>query len=187
MRTWVAALGFVALLAACGGDDDEATTATEQNSTTTSESTTSSTTTSSTTTTTPPTPEDQAIAAYGRYWQVYYAAAAIPDPNHPPLVQAVTGGQLARIQDQLQRFVDQGLRGEAEVLKSSPSPAEVLSDRVVLTDCFLSRTVVLRGDTGEVVEPDDGVPRTLRVTVVNESGVWKVEDILNEETQCTPA
>ncbi|MGH9187010.1 MAG: hypothetical protein ACRD0U_14510 [Acidimicrobiales bacterium] len=98
LRASVVAMSVALLFAACGDDDDDGagTTTTTESTTTTTEPQT--TTTSSTTTTTPPSPEQQAIAAYNRYWQVFLEASAIPDPNYPSLGEVATGGQLARLQ-----------------------------------------------------------------------------------------
>ncbi|MGH9185107.1 MAG: hypothetical protein ACRD0U_04720 [Acidimicrobiales bacterium] len=188
LRMGLAAVAMVVLLAACGGDDDAATTTTGRDTTTTSESTTTSPSTTTTTTTTLPpiSTEQQAIAQYNRYWVVFYEAAAIPDPDYPPLAEVATGGQLARDQDLLIDLRNRGLRVEGGVEASAPTVLSVSETEIVLHDCFVEDSRVVRVATGEVVSGDDNTGASYRLTMVNEGGVWKLEERFNEEQECTP-
>ncbi|MGH9186072.1 MAG: hypothetical protein ACRD0U_09705 [Acidimicrobiales bacterium] len=188
LRMGLAAVAMVVLLAACGGDDDAATTTTGRDTTTTSESTTTSPSTTTTTTTLPPVSrEQQAIAQYNRYWVVFYEAAAIPDPDYPPLAEVATGLDLARTQDLFIDLRNRGLRGEGRAEASAPTAVSVSEIEIVLHDCFLADSRLVNVATGEVTDEDDNTPQSYRITMVNEGGGWKVTDVFNEERACTPA
>ncbi|MGH9186071.1 MAG: hypothetical protein ACRD0U_09700 [Acidimicrobiales bacterium] len=183
------ALAMVVLLAACGGDDDAATTTTGRDTTTTSESTTTSASTTTTTTTTLPpiSTEQQAIAQYNRYNIVFFEAAAIPDPDYPALAEVATGLDLARAQDLLIDLQNRGLRVEGRPEASSPTIVSVSQSEIVLVDCYLEDSRVIDVATGAVTREDDNTPESYRITMVNENGAWKVEEVFNEEQPCTPA
>ncbi|MGH9186889.1 MAG: hypothetical protein ACRD0U_13900 [Acidimicrobiales bacterium] len=189
LRMGLAAVAMVVLLAACGGDDGAATTTTGRDTTTTSESTTTSASTTTTTTTTLPpiSPEQQAIAAYNSYWEAFWAASAIPDPDYPPLAQYGTGTTLARDQDLMIDLRNRGLRGEGRTEASHASVVSVSETEIVLHDCFLADSRLVNVATGEVSDEDDNTPASYRITMVNEGGAWKVTDVFNEERACTPA
>ncbi|MGH9185357.1 MAG: hypothetical protein ACRD0U_06035 [Acidimicrobiales bacterium] len=177
------------LFAACGGDDDDGagttTTTTERETTTTTERETTTTSSTTPTTAPPATPEQQAIAVYDRYWTVLFAAGAIPDPDYPALAEVATGGHLARAQDTIERFVNEGLRGEGRVVTSNALVESATDQEIILRDCLVMENSKLRADTGEVIESGTAT-FSYRITVVPDAGVWKVEEIFNEEASCVP-
>ncbi|MFI6575379.1 hypothetical protein ACIBFB_06230 [Nocardiopsis sp. NPDC050513] len=69
------------------------------------------------------TPEDEAIAAYLRFWDAIVLASEEMDPDHPELAEHATGQALELAQFGVQGLVDEGHGMEGEL---DPSP-EVVS------------------------------------------------------------
>ena len=179
----------LALATASCSDDDSAmppsTTGTDRSSTTTSSTTTSSTsteptsTTSATSTTGGQSVEDEIIARYVGYWDARLAAnSGTPDPNDPALREYATGEQLETVIAETRANLDQGL-----AFRARPNPADVRTvtvvevdgDRSVVQECFVDDGLVVRHDTGEVVN-DTVATHNVRGELVRIDGAWRVSE-----------
>ena len=179
----------LALATASCSDDDSAmppsTTGTDRSSTTTSSTTTSSTsteptsTTSATSTTGGQSVEDEIIARYVGYWDARLAAnSGTPAPNDPALREFATDRQLETVIAETRANLDQGL-----AFRARPNPADVRTvtvvevdgDRSVVQECFVDDGLVVRRDTGEVVN-DTIATHNVRGELVRIDGAWRVSE-----------
>lgn len=159
------------------GADRSSTTASSTAISTTS--TEPSSTTSSTSTTGGQSVEDEIIARYVGYWNARLAAnSGTPDPNDPALREFATGRQLETVIAETQANLDQGL-----AFRARPNPAdfrkvtvvEVDGDRAVVQECFVDDGLVVRRDTGEVVN-DTVATHNVRGELVRIDGAWRVSE-----------
>ncbi len=169
------------------GDDGEAspasTTTTEAStsSTESTTSTTSETTTAagaSTATTAPGTSaEQEVIDQYIGYWNARFEAnSGTPDPNDPALREYATGEQLDTVIAETQSNLDQGL-----AFQRAPEPhniqrvtvVEIEGDHAVVQECVVADGIVVRRDTGEVVN-DEVNTHNVQAEMTRVDGVWKV-------------
>ncbi len=181
--------GALALATASCSDDDSATpsstTGAHRSSTTASSTATSTTsteptsTTSSTATTGGQSVEDEIIARYVGYWDARLAAnSGTPDPNDPALREYATGEQLETVIAETRANLDQGL-----AFRARPNPADVRTvtvvevdgDRSVVQECFVDDGLVVRRDTGEVVN-DTIATHNVRGELVRIDGAWRVSE-----------
>lgn len=174
--------------ASCSNGDSAmppSTTGTDRSSTTASSTTTTSTsteptsTTSATSTTGGQSVEDEIIAHYVGYWDARLAAnSGTPDPNDPALREYATGEQLEAVIAETRANLDQGL-----AFRARPNPAdirtvtvvEVDGDRAVVQECFVDDGLVVRRDTGEVVN-DTIATHNVRGELVRIDGAWRVSE-----------
>lgn len=172
----------------CSGDDGatSSTTTTEsRRPSTTTEATTSTAPTESTTTTTPgsapsgQTDEDEIVARYIGYWDARLAAnSGTPNPDDPALRDFATGAQLDAVIAETRTNLEEGL-----ALRPADDPAdfqqveviEVDGDRAVVQECFVDDQVVIRRDSGEVVN-DAVATHNVRGELQRIDGVWRVSE-----------
>lgn len=175
------------LAGASCGDDGEAspasTTTTDASTSTTRPitSTTSETTTSagaSTATTTPGTSaEQEVIDRYIGYWNARFEAnSGTPDPNDPALREYATGEQLETVVAETQSNLDEGLAFQRAAEPHNiqrVTVVEIEGDRAVVQECVVADGVVVRRDTGEVVN-DQVNTHNVQAEMTRVDGVWKV-------------
>lgn len=183
-----AALLLVGLVG-CGNDDDPPIAeppptdgATPTSSTTTS-STTSTTTGSTTTEAVPPTtapgttPEEEVIDRYIAFWNARFEAnSGTPDPNHPGLHEYATGAQLEAVIAETQSNLEQGLAfrpADEPHGFQSVTVIELDGDRAVVQECVVSDGLVVRRDTGEVVD-DEVATHNVRGELIRVEERWRV-------------
>lgn len=187
-----AALAVAVLLlvgASCGDDDTEdsaSTTSTTERSTTTDSST--STTSGSTTTASPnstsPTAatspaEQEVIDRYVGYWNARFEAnSGTPEPNDPGLREYATGAQLDAVIAETQSNLDQGLAFQRPAEPHNVQHVTVVeleADHAVVQECVVSDGVIIRRDTGEVVN-DDVATHNVRGELTRVDGEWRVSE-----------
>jgi hypothetical protein len=173
----------------CSDDDDDATPSTSttearRSSTTTDATSSTSTTTTTTTTTAAPTPSDQTaeeeiVARYIGYWDARLAAnSGTPNPDAQSLRDFATGAQLDAVIAETRTNLEQGL-----ALRPADNPAdfqrveviEVGGDRAVVQECVVDDQVVVRRDSGAVVN-DAVASHNVRGELKRVGGVWRVSE-----------
>lgn len=185
-RAVVLVLSLLSLVASCRGGSPESA---AESGTTTSVETTTTTTTVDTTTTTSSAPgtsttvddaansEEEIIDRYAGFWLARLEAnSGTPDPSDPALAEFATDEQLDRVIAETQRNLDEGL-----AFKAADDPADIQSitvvsidgDTAVVQECFVDDTVVVRRDTGEIVN-DSIHTQNIRGTLRLIDGTWKV-------------
>ena len=183
----VCAAAALLLAGASCGDDGEASpasTTTTDASTSTTRSTTSTTgqtTTSagaSTATTAPGTSaEQEVIDRYIGYWNARFEAnSGTPDPNDPALREYATGEQLETVVAETQSNLDEGLAFQRAAEPHNiqrVTVVEIEGDRAVVQECVVADGVVVRRDTGEVVN-DQVNTHNVQAEMTRVGGVWKV-------------
>lgn len=188
-RPWrlLATLAFALTISAtaCSDDNSASPTSTSEpgrSSTTSSTTTTAVDATEATTSSTASTPagttvEDEITARYVGYWNARFAANSdTPNPNDPALREYATGEQLDAVVAETQRNLDEGL-----AFRRAPSPANVQrvkvvsvdGDHAVVQECVVSDGVIVRRDTGEIVN-DDVATHNVRGELDRVDGVWRV-------------
>jgi hypothetical protein len=195
VRTTVArlprALAVAALLAlviqACSGDDDEQPVAGAPARTTTSSDDSDTTTTQASTTTTTATAttepaeefdsvEDEIIARYRGYWDARFAANSPPNPDDPALREYATGDQLGHVIDEAEAHRADGVelrRPDSPVDFQTVSVVSVDGDAAVVQECVVNDTVIVRSDSGAVV--DDAVATyNVRGDMQRVDGEWRL-------------
>jgi hypothetical protein len=185
---WTAAAAGVlaAVLAACGDDDapEASVTTTETPAT----SSTSSTVPVSTideddgpSTTEPASPatstEQEIIDRYIGYWDARFAAnSGTPNPDDPALREYATGDQLDAVIAETRTNLEQGVafrRADDPAEFQRVTVVEVDGDRAVVQECVVSDGVIVRRDTGAVVD-DDVATHNVRGELEQVDGVWRV-------------
>lgn len=180
---------FTPLTACSDGDDAAPTSTTDANATTTStrDSTTSTspdTTTTTTTTESAPatnapgtSPEQEVIDRYLGYWNARFEAnSGVPNPDDPALREYATGEQLDAVVAETQANLEDGLAFERAAEPHDVQRVTVIEidgDRATVQECVVSDGVVVRRDTGEVVN-DDVNTHNVQAQMQRVDGVWKV-------------
>jgi hypothetical protein len=174
LGTTVVAIVAAALpLVACSGGDDDAggdTATTQPPETTTS---VAPTTTLS--------PEEQAEAdvraAYDAYWAMSERLAAAPDPQDPEIAERTTGDALDSVTTLLTQFLTQG-RTVSFLADYSHDVLSVDIDETsaLVRDCYVDHAAQIDAETGDVVLEATATLH-LEVTLVSDSGAWKVSDV----------
>ena len=187
-RAVAACIAAALLLAGTScGDDGEASpasTTTTEASTSSTESTTSTTSESttaagaSTATTAPGTSaEQEVIDRYIGYWNARFEAnSGTPDPSDPALREYATGEQLDTVIAETQSNLDQGLAFQRAAEPHNiqrVTVVEIEGDRAVVQECVVADGVVVRRDTGEVVN-DEVNTHNVQAEMTRVDGVWKV-------------
>lgn len=178
---------------ACSNDDLAApstTTTTEANrtltttltTTTTTGSTTASEPTASSSSSSAPagqTVEDEIIARYIGYWDARLAAnSGTPNPDDPALRDYATGAQLDAVVAETRTYLEQGLalrHAENPVDLQQIHVIEVDGDRAVVQECVVDDLVVVRRDSGDVVN-DAVATHNVRGELLRVDGVWRVSE-----------
>lgn len=201
-RCWTLVLPLLLAIAgvSCGRDDRPAHRTQRPSSTTTARATTTTehavTTTSSsaplrTPTTDPPpdtsiaspaptgtTPaEQEVIDQYVGYWQARYEANhGTPDPASPALRRYATGPQLQMVIVETKKNLEAGLSFENPKHPRSFRRIVVESidgDHAVVQECVVDDGVVVRRNTGAVVNDDVGT-HSVRAKLTRIDGSWRV-------------
>ncbi|MEZ5378272.1 MAG: hypothetical protein R2733_17345 [Acidimicrobiales bacterium] len=178
---------------ACSSSGSEATTA---SSTTQAETTTTSTLDTTTTSTTAPAdtepapavPSDAELAdAISAFWALYDELGASKEPFDPAirtrLEERSTGDELATLFNYFQSnaragyYIQGGIESSLTVVSATPTGAHV-------RDCYDDFSGLYRIDTDERVDVDDPARHQVVYMLVNEDGVWKVSNILDEGSGC---
>ena len=170
-------LAAVLALVACGGDDDASATPTSDSRTS---SPVASTATSVPTTVTP-SPEDEVLAAYADYWEVYAAALRDRDSSH--LAEVMTGPRLDRGLQEVAALEAQG-RAIALMVESDPVVLEGRGDQALIEDEYQNNSYYIDPETKQTMGATPSAPETLKDTVTMQriDGVWKVRDGVREES-----
>jgi len=169
------------LAAACGGDDGDRADTGDAGTTTESDDDADATTT----TAEPATPEELAIAAYLRGWEVEFKALDPPNPMHPELGEVFTGEAAQSIGDIIVNAKNAGQRSVGSMV-TNPTVASSTSEKVLLKDCTVEQSTTYDA-TGAVVDQGPYPPRSREIEVVNQDGTWRVSVIRTLEEPCTPA
>jgi len=176
----VLATALAVLSVACSGGDAETLPTTSLERSSPPPSTTTPTTEAPTASTSPPngqSVEDEIIARYIGYWDARFAAnSETPDPDDPALRDYATGAQLDAVIAETQANLDQGL-----AFRRPANPAgiqrvtvlEVNGSHAVVQECVVSDGVIIRSDSGEVVN-DDVTTHNVRGELQRVEGVWRV-------------
>ncbi len=123
------------------------------------------------------TEEETIIGRYRGYWIARLNAnMGTPNPQAPGLREYATGEQLATVLAETQANLDEGL-----ALRSADEPAdlqrieviEIDGDRATVQECVVSDGVVIRRESGEVVD-DQVATHNVRGELLKVDGVWKV-------------
>lgn len=153
-------------------------------STTTESATTSSTSTSTpipTSTSTPggPTAEDEIIARYIGYWEARFAAnSGTPDPDDPALRDFATGAQLEAVIAETRANLEQGLalrQADEPIDFQQVQVIEIDGDRAVVQECVVDDLVVVRRESGEVIN-DAIATHNVRGELQQVEGAWRVSE-----------
>lgn len=183
-RSWRPLIAFAIAVvlfgAACSGGDAESlptTTVPGRSSAPTSISTTTTTAATPTSTPSGQSVEDQIVARYIGYWDARFAAnSGTPNPDDPALREYATGAQLDTVVAETQANLDQGL-----AFRRPANPAdiqrvtvvEVDGDHAVVQECVVSDGVIIRRDSGEVVN-DEVTTHNVRGELQKVEGEWRV-------------
>ena len=167
-----AVVGLVALGAGCrDGDGPPTATATV---------TVVPTTTATIAATAAPTPsiEDEVLAAYARYWDVYADALLRLDSTR--LSEVMTGPRLERAVEEIRALEAQG-QAVRIIVQTDPLVATVAGDEARVVDEYVNSSYLIDAISKEAVG-DREEPNTLRDTfsLVRENGSWRVRDSLRQ-------
>ncbi|MGZ7019244.1 MAG: hypothetical protein ACXVL8_18910 [Acidimicrobiia bacterium] len=178
------AVGLAVVGVSCS-DGDSATPATSdaarsRSTTTTTTTTAASTTTQATSSASAPTRrtvEDEIIARYMGFWTARFAAnRGVPNPDDPALREFATGEQLAKVVDETRANLEQGLSFRRAANPSNIQRVTVIEldgDHAVVQECVVADGVIVRRDTGAVVN-DDVATHNVRGELARVDGVWRV-------------
>jgi hypothetical protein len=128
----------------------------------------------------PLTEADEVTARYVEYWDARFAAnSGTPNPDDPALREFATGEQLEQVIEETQVNLDQGV-----AFRSASNPTgvqrvtvvELAGDRAVVQECVVADGVVIRRDSGEVIN-DEVATHNVRGELVRIDGVWRVASV----------
>lgn len=130
--------------------------------------------------------DQEVVAAYRRYWDVYIAVGRellLPDPRVGGIA---TGEGLRQLNSSFlaAKAAGHGLAGTIEL---DPHVIEVNGDQAVVRDCYASHIVVINRSTGKPLGPERPGRTLVTVTMVREDENWKVAAIRHEGDGCTAA
>lgn len=179
------ALAIAAAVAtACGGGDEEPanshTAATLATSTPSPTATPTAVPPTATTTTATATPEEEVLAGYADYWEVYRDALRNRDSSH--LEEVMTGARLERAQREVQTLIEQDKAVEI-VVNSEPVVLQIIGDQAIVFDEYDNNSYFIDPETKEPVGATPSTPDILRDTVTMQQidGIWRVRDAVREE------
>ncbi|MGH9118035.1 MAG: hypothetical protein ACRD0A_09220 [Acidimicrobiales bacterium] len=186
MRRTALAVGLASALllagAACTGDDDDAA---GGDTTTTGDATTTAPPTTAATTTTL-SAEEEVVAAYRAAIEAFAVASNPPNPDHPLLVERMTGQQLDFARSALTQL---RALNTAHILTPElhPGDAVITGDNAALTDCLVDHTRAVDLATGAPIgEPGETVLH-VDVGMQRISGVWKLAAQTRRTDSCDPS
>ena len=150
----------------------------DRSSSTTTSST--STTTATPTTTSVPTGSpinDEIITRYIGFWNARFEAnSGVPNPDDPALRDFATGDQLTAVVDETRSNLQQGLAFRRPAKPAGIQTVTVVavdSDHAVVQECVVADGVIVRRDTGAIVNADVAT-HNVRGELARVDGVWKV-------------
>ncbi|QYG94408.1 hypothetical protein HC251_19515 [Iamia sp. SCSIO 61187] len=125
--------------------------------------------------------EQEVIDRYLGYWAARLEAnSGVPDPAHPGLAEFATGAQLEAAVAEAQSNLEAGLAYRQREHPAAFQRVEVVSiegDVAVVQECYVDDGLVVRQDTGEVVD-DDISTHNVRGDLVREhGGPWRVSAV----------
>jgi hypothetical protein len=125
-----------------------------------------------------PAPEQQVLAAYARYWDVYSRGILELDPSH--FEEVMTGPRLERARGEIDALRAQH-HAVRIVVTNHPIVAAVNLGQAVVLDEYTNQSVVIDSSTGQPIG-DPGQPQTIRdsFTLMLVGGIWKVSDVLRQ-------
>lgn len=185
----VIALAVLVGLGVVGCSDDAATPSTSstdsRRSSTTTDTADSTSTTESITTSTSASPaggqraEGEIVARYIGYWDARFAAnSGIPNPDDLALRDFATGAQLEAVITETRANLEQGFalrRADDPVDFQQVQVIEVDGDGAVVQECVVDDEVVIRRDSGEVVNAAIAT-HNVRGELQKVDGVWRVSE-----------
>lgn len=130
-------------------------------------------------------PEEAAVVAYQRGWDVFFAALNPPDVESPSVRAAFVGTALEDFLDSIGTSERTGQRTEGS-MQTSPTVVSANETDVVLTDCA-TETSTTYDEAGGVVESGTFGPFNYTVRVVHQGDAWQVAEIQQQEDPCSPA
>lgn len=121
--------------------------------------------------------ERQLVQRYVGYWDARFAAnSGTPNPKDPALAEFATGPQLAVVVAETQKNLDAGLAFKSRAKPANKRRVTVISikgDQAVVQECFVDDGLVIRRDTGAVVD-DKVATHNVRGELTRVNGVWRV-------------
>ena len=121
--------------------------------------------------------ESEIVSRYLGFWGARVAANRdVPNPDDPGLRDFATGDQLERVVAETRTNLERGL-----AFRPAASPTgiqrvtvvEVAGDHAVVQECVVADGVIVRRDTGEIVD-DTVATHNVRGELVRMNGAWKV-------------
>lgn len=125
----------------------------------------------------PATDEEAVLAAVNCYWSTIVAANDPPDPDHPGFDRCFTGAALERSRERVQEHLifGQTVRDPSGGVQRTAPTITVEGNSARATQCAIDDAVVVRTDTGEVL--NDKVVSTEVQLILERTGTsWKVTD-----------
>lgn len=117
------------------------------------------------------------IDRYIGYWNARFTAnEGTPDPDDPALREFATGEQLDAVIAETQSNLDEGLAFQRAAEPHNIQRVTVIEidgDHAVVQECVVSDGVIVRRDTGEVVN-DEVNTHNVQAELTRVDGVWKV-------------
>lgn len=189
----------VLLLGGCPGEDGVepdtrgTTTSTEATTESTARPSTSESTEAPSATTSPTsdsaprtddgasTEEQEIVDRYLGFWRARWAAnSGTPDPAHPDLAEFATGEQLDAVVSETQLNLERGLS-----YRTADDPVDfqrvqvltVEAERAVVQECVVDDGLVVRTDSGEVVDQDVTTQNARGELVRGDDGRWRVSRV----------
>jgi len=120
--------------------------------------------------------------AYLRYWDVALSAQASPDAT-PDLSDVAAGRQLKADEDLVQQRLHAGEHVTGKY-GHRPTVTALHAHTATVHDCLTAHVTVV-GPHGQ--EPLPAGPYTVRATLVNSKGTWRVQEIVEDTRSCPAA
>lgn len=122
-------------------------------------------------------PDAEIISRYIGFWNARFAAnTGVPNPDAPALREFATGEQLTEVVNETRTNLERGLAFRPAVHPSGIQRVSVVGidgDHAVVQECVVADGVIIRRDTGDVVNGDVAT-HNVRGELVRVDGVWKV-------------
>jgi hypothetical protein len=120
--------------------------------------------------------EDEIIARYRAFWEARFEANMPPDPDDPALREYATGAQLEHVIAETQANQDEGVE-----FRRPDDPADfqrvrvvsVEGDHAVVQECVVSDGLVVRRESGEIVD-DSVVTYSVRGEMERIDSEWRL-------------
>ena len=117
------------------------------------------------------------VQRYVGYWDARFAAnSGTPNPKDPALAEFATGPQLAVVVAETQKNLEAGVAFKPRAKPANKRRVTVISikgDRAVVQECFVDDGLVIRRDTGAVVD-EKVATHNVRGELTRVNGLWRV-------------